>query len=210
MRIPELALAAVAGWSAVGLIGVSVSSRRGDRAKARRGLAWIAAVAIAYLGTLVAVSRTSPQRRLPPGRDECFGTVCYAVIASEEMPAFAGRSPAAVPGERLVRVSVRAVNTAPAGTAARPAIRAYLVDASGHATAPVPGLSGVRLNAPIVAHQPVLSQPVFPIPADATALSLVLTEGHWRPSLLEIGDPDSWMHRPVLLELPRQATRPDL
>ena len=204
MRIPELALAAVAGWSAIGVVGVGVSWRRGDRAKARRGLAWIVGVCFSYLAVLVGLSVWGAQRHLSPGRSECFGTLCYTVVAAEELRGFVGRGPVGgAPGERLIRVSVRAFNTAPSGTAARPSIEAYLVDGQGRTAYPVPGLSGVRLSAPIVAHQPVVSQPVFRVASDATGLALVLTEGRWQPGLLEIGHTDSWRHRPVLLDLPR-------
>ena len=203
MHIAELALGALVGWSALGLAGVTLSGRRGERAKARRGLAWIMGVWIAYLAILLTVSSTQAQRRLAPGQEQCFGTVCYAVIAAEELPGFVGRGPLSVQGsERLLRISVRISNRAPAGLAAQPAVRAFLLDRGGRFEAPVPGLSGVRLDGPVLAGSAVVSQPVFRVPEDPVAISLVLTRGRWQPTLLEIGDPDSWHHPPVLLQLP--------
>jgi hypothetical protein len=204
MKVAELAVWAIVAWSAIGLVGVTVSSRHGEHAKVRRGLFWIVAVWIAYLAVLLTVSRVTPRRHLNLGQDQCFGTVCYAAVAAEELPGFAARCPSGYsPRERLLRVSVRVLNHAPAGIAAQPRVRAYLLDAQGRSWPSVPGLTGVRLTAPMVAGHAVVSQPVFRVPDNASGFSLVLTKGPWQPGLLEIGNPDSWMHAPTLLDLGR-------
>lgn len=202
MHAPELALDALVAWSAIGLVGVAISWRRGERSKARRGIFWILGIGLAYFAVLLTVSFTGAQRHLALGQEECFGSLCFAVSGSEELPGFVVRGPNGPgPRERLVRVSIRVLNRAPSGVDADPLIRATLVDSRGRTWYPVPGLSGVRLNGPMVAGHTVLSQPVFRVDTDAAGLSLVLSKGPWQPGLLWIGDTDSWRHRHTTLNL---------
>lgn len=205
MHAAELALWAIVGWTAVGLVGVTLSYRRRESTKVRRGLAWIFGVWILYLGVLVAVSRLIPQRRLPLGSDLCFDTVCYAALGTDEFQGFVARGPDAAgqAPERLLRVSVRVRNTAPTGFTAESHMAGFLVDGEGRIWNPLPGLDGVRLTARMVAGHTAISQPVFHVSPDASHLSLVLTKGNWQPGLLEIGNTDSWLHPPTLLDLGR-------
>ena len=205
MHAAELALWALLGWTAIGLVGVTLSFRRRDIAKVRRGLAWILGVWVLYLGVLAGVSRLLPQRRLPLGSDLCFDTICYAAVSTDEFKGFTapGPTPISQAPERLLRVSVRIRNIAPTGVAAQPRITAVLVDGQGRSWHPLPGLGGVRLTAPMVAGHTVVSQPVFRVAPGASHLSVVLSKGNWHLGLLQIGNTDSWLHLPVLLDLDR-------
>jgi hypothetical protein len=62
MRVQELALLGLVGWTAIGIVGVLISVAREERAMVRTGLAWLAGVWVVYMGVLVAVSLTERQR----------------------------------------------------------------------------------------------------------------------------------------------------
>src|ERR1700679_1591872 len=92
MNLRELLLWGVAGWTAVGALGVSVSLARREREKALRGIAWIAGVWIVYVTALVAVSLGQRQRVVAMGQEQCFGDMCFAVIGVDEVPVFLNRA----------------------------------------------------------------------------------------------------------------------
>ena len=47
MNVRELLMVGLLGWTALGAFGMSVSLMRGDRAKAVKGLTWVAVVWVA-------------------------------------------------------------------------------------------------------------------------------------------------------------------
>jgi hypothetical protein len=204
MDLWELLLLGVVGWTALGLAGIFVSSRRarqgvsGERERVRRGALWIAGIWAVYLGAVVVVSLRQPQRVLKIGQEECFGKLCFAVSGMEEMPGFLIRD-----GSRLVRVSVRMRNKARAGSQSDGLMRAYLVDAEGRRWKESTGVGGVRLTANVTAGESVVSEPVFKVAADATGLRLVFTRGWKQPGILVVGDSDSLLHRRTVVELGR-------
>ena len=198
MNLRELLLIALAGWTAIGAIGLAISLVRGERAKARRHLGWIAAVWAIYLAILVAVSLRQPQKTVAIGQDRCFDEMCFAVTGVEEVPGFLIHD-----GSRLMRVSVRITNHARGRTESEKLIRAYLVDAQGRRWQESAAVSGVPLTTRVAKGDSVLSEPVFKVAKDATGLGLVFTHGWRQPGVLVIGDSDSLLHRRTIVPLGR-------
>jgi len=197
MKVTELLLLGLVGWTTIGLLGVSVSLWRGERQRVRRGVAWLAGVWTVYLGVVVGVSLVQRQRVMAIGEPQCFDEMCFTVTGVEEVPGFLIKD-----GRRLVRVSVRVTNR---GRKAQSEglIWAYLVDAQGRRWEESPGVNGVGLTARVTGGNSVVSEPVVKVAADATALRLVFTHGYWQPGVLVIGDSDSWLHRRTVVKLDR-------
>jgi hypothetical protein len=197
MRLTELLLAGVVGWTGIGLVGLVVSRRRGELEKIRRGVAWLVGVWVVYLVTLVGVSLGQKQRVVAMGQEQCFGQMCFTVAGTEEVPGYLIRD-----GRRLVRVSVRVMNK---GKSAENEglMRAYLVDAQGRRWEESAGVSGVRLTTTVAGGDSVVSEPVFKVAGDATGLRLVFTRGWRQPGVLVIGDYDRMLHRRTVVDLGR-------
>ena len=192
----EVLLLALAAWTAVGALGVTVSFARGERSKSKRHLGWIGLVWLLYLATLVTVSLTAKRREVAAGKEQCFHEICLAVVKTDVMPGYLAQN-----GERVLRVTVRMTNRSAMKSHRDSELRAYLVDAEGRRWYEVPGLEGVRLTATIAPRGSVMSEPVFKVATDATGLGLVFTHGRGLPEALVIGDPDSLMHLPVVVPL---------
>jgi hypothetical protein len=197
MNLRELLLWGLVGWTAIGALGIAASLVRRERAKAMRGFAWISGVWVVYLGILVAVSLRQPQRVLAVGDEQCFGDMCFAVTRVEEVPGFPVRDKSG-----LIRVSVRVRNKG-RSTQNERRIRAYLIDSNGRQWKESAGVSGVQLTSKVVGGESVMSEPVFKVAANATALDLVFTRGWSQPGTLIIGDSDSWLHRRTIVRLGR-------
>jgi hypothetical protein len=197
MKATELLLLGLVGWTAIGVIGVSVSLRRGERQRMGRGVAWLIGVWVVYLCVVVGVSLGQGQRVVAMGEPQCFDEMCFKVTRVEEVPGFLIRD-----GRRLLRVSVQVTNK---GRKAQSEglIRAYLLDGQGRRWEMSPGVNGVELTARVAGGDSVVSEPVFKVAADASGLGLVLTHGRWQPGVLVIGDSDSLLHRKTVVALGR-------
>ncbi len=197
MRATELLLLGLAGWTAIGVVGLGVSLRRGERQRVRQGVAWLVGVWAVYLCVVIGVSLGQRQRVVAVGEPQCFDEMCFTVIRVEEVPGFLIRD-----GRRLLRVPVQVRNR---GRKAQRdgSIRAYLVDGQGRRWEMSPGVNGVELTARVTGGGSVVSQPVFKVAADASGLGLVLTHGRWQPGVLVIGDSDSLLHRKTVVGLGR-------
>ncbi len=197
MKATELLLLGLVGWTAIGVIGVSVSVWRGERERVRRGVAWLVGVWVVYLCAVIGVSLGQVQRVVAMGEPQCFDEMCFAVTRVEEVPGFLIRD-----GRRLLRVSVQVTNK---GRKAQSEglIRAYLVDGQGRRWEMSPGVNGVELTARVAGGGSVVSEPVFKVAADASGFGLVLTHGRWQPGVLVIGDSDSLLHKKTVVELGR-------
>jgi hypothetical protein len=197
MRATELLLLGLAGWTAIGVIGVGVSLWRGERQRVQRGVGWLVGVWVVYLCVVIGVSLGQRQRVVAMGEPQCFDEMCFRVIGVEEVPGFLIRD-----GRRLLRVTVQVTNR---GRKAQSEglIRAYLVDAQGRRWEMSPGVNGVELTARVAGGGSVVSEPVFKVAADASRLGLVLTHGRWQPGVLVIGDSDSLLHRKTVVALGR-------
>jgi hypothetical protein len=197
MRATEVLLLGLAGWTAIGVIGVGVSLARGERQRVRRGVGWLVGVWVVYLCLVIGVSLGQRQRVVAMGEPQCFDEMCFRVTGVKEVPGFLIRD-----GRRLLRVMVQVTNRG-RKTQSEGLIRAYLVDAQGRRWEMSPGVNGVELTARVVGGGSVVSAPVFKVAADASGLGLVLTHGRWQPGVLVIGDSDSLLHRKTVVELGR-------
>ena len=202
MKVQELALLGLVGWTAIGIIGVVISLARGERARVRTGLAWLVGVWVVYVGVVVAVSLTERQRMVALGQEQCFGEMCFAVTGVDEVPRYLGRNPAA-DQSRLIRVRVQVRNTARGKAQSERLIRAYLVDGQGRRWDETRGVNGKRLTGQVQAGGEMVSEPVFKVAEDATGLGLVFTRGGWQRGVLVVGDSDSWLHRRTVVPLGR-------
>lgn len=194
MRITEILLLLLVGWTAVGAVGVTASFYRQEIRKAWKNLGWIAAVWTVYLMILLGVSLLQPQRQLAVGTPQCFGDLCFTVTGFDEIPGYLMNS------GRLVRVKVNITNRGkkPADDSL---LRSYLLDQKGRRWIEVPGLTGVPLHIRVPAGGTATSEPVFKLPADSIPYGLVLTHGNLQPGLLVIGNPDSLLHQPTIAKV---------
>lgn len=197
MNFRELLLLALLGWTAIGAVGTVVSLIQRQRAKALRGVAWIAGVWVVYLATLIGVSLRQNQRVVAMGQQQCFDEMCFTVTAVNEVRGFLTHNE-----RRLLRVSVQVSNHGHKAES-EGLIRAYLVDSRGRLWGESPGLSGVRLTTRVAAGGSIVSEPVFDVASDATSLELVFTHGQRQPGALVIGNSDSFLHRRTIVPLGR-------
>ena len=197
MKLAEWLLFGVAGWSGIGLIGLAVSLRRGERQRVRNGVVWLAGVWAVYPCVLLGVSLGQSQTVVAMGQPRCFDAMCFRVTQVEEVPGYLIRD-----GQRLLRVAVQVTNR---GRAAQSdgSIQAYLLDARGRRWSESKGVNGIGLNARVGAGQTILSEPVFKVAGDAAGLQLVFTHGWSQPGVLVIGDSDSLLHRRTVVDLKR-------
>jgi hypothetical protein len=195
MRATELLLLGLVGWTGIGVVGVGVSLRRGERQRVRQGVTGLVGVWVVYLFVLMGVSLGQRQRVVAMGEPQCFDEMCFTVTGAEEVPGFLIRD-----GRRLVRVTVRVTNRGRKAES-EGLIRAYLVDGQGRRWEESAGVNGVGLTTRVAGGDSVMSEPVFKVAGDATGLGLVFTHGRWQPGVLVIGDSDSVLHRRTVVEL---------
>ena len=197
MKLTELLLLGLVGWTGIGAVGIAVSQWCGERRRVRRGIAWMAGIWAVYLCVLSGVSVVQRQRVLAIGEPQCFDDMCFTVTGVEEVPGFLIRDE-----RRLIRVSVKVANQ---GRKAQSEglIQTYLVDSQGRIWEASPGVNGVGLTAKVSGGDSVVCQPVYKVAADAKGLGLVLTHGRWQPGALVIGDSDSWLHKKTVVALGR-------
>lgn len=198
MNLRELLLLVLAGWTAVGAVGITISLLRRERRKAVRHSLWIVAVWAAYMAILVGTSLKQPQKVVALGQDQCFDEMCFAVTGVQELPGYLIQD-----GSRLIRVSVRISNHGKEKMQSERLIQAYLIDKQGRQWAESTAVSGVRLTARVAAGDSVISQPVFKVASDAEGLGLIFTHGQRQPGVLVIGDSDSLLHKRTVVWLVR-------
>ena len=195
MKVTEFLLFGVAGWCAIGIVGIAISFFKGRRREALKHASPLALVGGIYLLVLLGSSLVQKQRIVAIGQDQCFHEMCFAVVGVDEVPGLVTGDDA-----RVERVAIRVTNHS--GSAqAEELIRAYIVDSRGRVSQPLPGLSGNPLNARVAAGGQILSQPMFQVAMDSSGLGLVLTRGPWQTSRLVIGDSDSLGHRRTMVAL---------
>ena len=188
-------------WTAVGVLGLTISLLRRERRKLGQGVASLVAIWAVYLGVLLTVSARQPERQVALGRSRCFGTMCFTVERVEEVPPFSASNQVQAIEQRLLRVTVRVQNRGKA--AAREPLGAYLRDAQGRVWMESTGISGNPLGVRVAAGMVVVSEPIFRVAADASGFGLVLHHGRWSQHRLVIGDPESFGHRPAVMALDR-------
>ncbi|MDW5267811.1 MULTISPECIES: hypothetical protein [Acidobacteriaceae] len=198
MNFRELLLLVLAGWTAVGVAGITISLVRKERRKAARHSLWVVAVWVVYMTILLWTSLTKPQKVVALGQDQCFDDMCFAVTGVQELPGYLIQD-----GSRLIRVSVRISNHGKEKMQSEALIQAYLIDKQGRQWAESTAVSGVRMTARVAAGDSVMSQPVFKVAGDATGLGLIFTHGPRQPGVFVIGNSDSLLHKRTVVWLGR-------
>jgi hypothetical protein len=196
MNFRELLLLVLVGWTLVGAIGITISWVRHERAKAIRHSMWIVGVWVAYLGILLWISLTRPQKVVALGQDQCFDQMCFAVTGVQELPGYLTHD-----GSYLVRVSVRISNHNQEKMQSDQRMQAYLIDKQGRDWDESTAVSGVPLSVRVAAGDSVMSNPIFKVARGATGLGLIFTHGRWQPGVLVIGDSDSLFHQRTVVWL---------
>ena len=198
-RLRGLMLLGLVLWTLVGLAGLAVARSRGETRRFRRGATTLIAIWVGYVLLLVGVSLGQRTEVFEPGKDRCFGSVCFAVTGAEEPAGFfvLGQE-----RERLLRVQVRITNRDRGATESEAGLTAYLIDAQGRRWEQVPGLGGVRLTVPVAAGSSTLCEAVFRLAMEASGLRLVRLHAGWSSARLRIGDPESYFHRPAEMVIP--------
>ena len=194
MRVFGWVLAAVAGWTGIGLAGTVLALKTGDRRRAWRGLGWIAGVWVVYVTLLLGVGRWQGQKVVGLGQEECFGGICYSVIGVSAVGEFKGNGVG-----NLIQVEVRVRNEGTDYDGVE-GLRAYLVDRDGQKWAQTRGVGGVALTVALPPGGMTVSEPVFRVER-AVRLGLVLTRGYSGWGWLTIGDTDSLGHPRTVLRL---------
>jgi hypothetical protein len=207
MNVWEWLLVGMAGWTALGIVGVITSLVRHERAKVRQGLRWLVGAVVIYIAVVIGVSIVQPQRVLSIGQDQCFDEMCFAVTGVDEVPQFYGKT-GIRDGSRLVRVTIRVKNIGRAGTQSDDRVHAYLIDQQGGRWTTSNGVNGNKLTVPVPAGGSIVSEPVFKVGPHASGLRLVFTRGLWQPGALVIGDTDSLFHRRTVVDL-RDGLKPE-
>ncbi|HEY0264336.1 MAG TPA: hypothetical protein VGC07_07415 [Granulicella sp.] len=179
-------------WTVIGIVGTTIAAVRRERQRVREGILALVGAWVLYVAALGIVSGAQPERRVPAGQPVCYGAMCFTVVGVRELPGT----------PRLVQVTVRIENRS-RSSAGRESIRADLRDGQGRLWSASRGVSGNPLDVRVLPGAAVVSQPVFPLPADASVLGLVLEHEGWSTHRLAITDAESLWHRPQVMLLGR-------
>ena len=186
------------------VIGMALA-RRGSTAKKLLkilGISWGA-----YLAVVLAVAATRPQLVIPMNHDLCFDEMCFAVVnvqtATELGPA---SQPVRADGIFYI-VTVRASSHARGRAQKENGLfarlwspqRTYAVSAKGQAAWEAAHPENAPLITRLAPGQAVFSEQVFDLPAPATGLGLVLSNG-FGPGYFVIGE-CPLLHKPTILRL---------
>jgi hypothetical protein len=176
---------------------------------ARRTLIGLACYVMIYAIALVGVAALSPQRSLPMGQARCFDDWCITVAQAVRQPTLdAGAMEVAARGSFLV-VTVRVTSQAKRVSQRElgaylslvdGAARRYDVSPAGQRALDAAGQSGQPLDTLIAPGGSFTHVVVFDTPADASQCALVVTHSAF-PGAFIIGDDQSLLHRPTLLQV---------
>jgi hypothetical protein len=205
MRIGDLVLVLSFFLVLGGLLGalVALAARR------RRLAGRLAIGLVAYLGpyalALVGVSLASPQQVLRLHQPRCFDDWCASVEGLEQRPDIGGVRSQGTFYLVTLRVSSRAKRITQRARDAR----VSLVDGSGRRYDPSPageralgaaGGAGEPLDSFVAPGGSFTHVAVFDLPADVVRPALVVNHGAF-PGLIVIGDPQSFLHKPTIVDL---------
>jgi hypothetical protein len=174
-----------------------------------RALALLGIGALVYGSVLVGVGFASRPNYLPMGTKQCFDDWCVSVERAAQQPTIgAGPESAQASGVfRLVTVKVTSQARRVAQRAAD--VEVCLIDSRGQRYAPSPigqraldlaAGSGPELSSMVEPGASFERTVVFDLPTDASDVGLIVTHGRF-PSVLIIGDTQSFCHAPTILRL---------
>lgn len=163
------------------------------------------ACALVYLVVLVGVSFVQPQRSIPPGAAQCFDEWCLVVDRAVRRHALGTTSAA---GDFLI-VSLHVVNESRGRPQREADVYAELRDdhdqrylASSRGQEALQQQSGTHstLRDSVAAGHAATMYLVFDVPPTAQQFAIVVRHD-WFPHALIIGDPESLLHKPVVVPL---------
>ncbi len=162
---------------------------------AAKVLALLGICLVIYLGLVVLVSLTTPQRVLDWGENRCFDDWCIAVedVARSE-------SGMEVAYEVAIRLSSRARRVAQRENG----LVVYLEDEQGRRFEPVPDPAAKPFNILLQPGQSITTTRVFEVPSAASQLKLIVAHEGFNsfPGIIIIGDDSSLFHKPMIVRLP--------
>jgi hypothetical protein len=148
-----------------------------------------------YLGIVVVVSLTSPQRIMVLGEDRCFDDWCIAVddTARSDAPTEAVYSVTLQMSSRARRVSQRENGLA-----------VYILDEKGRRFEAIADPVAAPFNSLLLPGQSITTVRTFEVPATSSRLVLVMGHGGSInfPGMFIIGDDSSLFHKPTIVRLP--------
>ena len=164
-----------------------------------------AVCALVYVCVLVAVSLIQSQRSIPAGRPQCFDEWCVVIDGATRRHAIGATSAV---GDFIV-VTARVENQGRGRPQREADVYAELRDDRGQRYLASPrGQTALEqqtvvhstLRDSVAAGHATRVELVFDVPPTAQQLSVVVRHD-WFPHALIIGDPESLMHRPVVVPL---------
>jgi len=168
-----------------------------------RRLAYFIAI---YLFVLLAVSIGSQQKTAEPGEPRCFDEWCITVIGASRQTAI---DSVKASGEfRVVTVNISSrsrgrrqreedVYTYPTDSKGK----RFEISSAGQQELMRTGLAGEPVTSYLEPGGSFESRLAFDVPEGVTDLGFVKTSHSWFPLRLIIGDPSSFLHRPVIVRL---------
>jgi Domain of unknown function (DUF4352) len=162
-------------------------------------LAWIFIYGIA----LVSVSLSATHPILPAGKEHCFDEMCFSVTQSRTVETLNGQQ--SHQGTFII-ASIQLRNAARRTPQKPSSANVYLVDGTGHKW----DISSVgqqaigdktKWDTQLLPGQSVTHQFVFDVPAPIHELYAVVTEGAGFPTVMIVGDENSWLHPQTRLSL---------
>jgi len=177
------------------LVIVVASVLLGRPRLAAKVLALYGVCLVIYLGIIILVSLTTPQRVLNWGENRCFDDWCIAVddIARSE-------SAMKVAYRVALRLSSRARRVAQRENG----LVVYLEDEQGRRFEPVPDPAAKPFNILLQPGQSVTTTRVFEVPSAASQHKLIVAHEGFNsfPGIIIIGDDSSLFHKPMIVRLP--------
>ena len=177
------------------LVIVVASVLLGRPRLAAKVLALYGVCLVIYLGIIILVSLTTPQRVLNWGENRCFDDWCIAVddIARSE-------SAMKVAYRVALRLSSRARRVAQRENG----LVVYLEDEQGRRVEPVPDPAAKPFNILLQPGQSVTTTRVFEVPSAASQHKLIVAHEGFNsfPGIIIIGDDSSLFHKPTIVWLP--------
>ncbi len=179
--------------------------RRRWPAVSRLGWRTVAAT-VAYFAVLIAVSLTARPRLLPVGTSQCADEWCIAVTGATRETAIDTAKARGV----FEIVTVEVTNQGRGRRQREADVYAYLVDADGRRFQVSPagesalersGAAGDSLTGFVDAGSRRESHLVFDVPPDDSGLALIKAAHRWTPARVVIGDPQSLLHPPTLMQV---------
>jgi len=180
-------------------------------ARVRRILAVLSRYLGIYALVLIGVSLVSPQRVIPPQEKQCFDEWCVAVASLLQTTTLGTAPTVATAGGTFRIVTIAVSSRAQRQRQRETDASIWLIDANGNRYPQsrdgqqgldTLGRGGSPLDTFLSPGEAFTHVVVFDVP-DASRITGVTITHRWFPSVLIIGDGQSFLHKPTLLQFPQ-------